>query len=136
MTVTEQPPVSQGHLLLQMLDIIEGYDMAALDPEGPDVVHIMAEAKKLAFADRLAYMGDVPDAPLAALLSKDHAERQRRRIDLGRAAPHVPPSRLRAGSETTLAVRRGRARQRRQPDPERLSTATAAAWSCRGRGSF
>ena len=100
-TVTEQPPVSQGHLLLQMLGILEGYDMAALDPEGPDAVHVMAEAKKLAFADRLAYMGDVPDAPLARLLSKDHAERQRRRIDLNHAAPHVSPGRLPAGSDTT-----------------------------------
>ena len=84
-----------------MLNIVEGYDLAALDPEGPDAVHLMAEAKKLAFADRLAYMGDVPDAPLAALLSKEHAERQRRRIDLDRAATHVSPGRLRAGSETT-----------------------------------
>ncbi|MBV9850501.1 MAG: gamma-glutamyltransferase [Armatimonadetes bacterium] len=104
-TVTEQPPVSQGHLLLQMLGIIEGFDMAALDPEGPDAVHVMAEAKKLAFADRLSYMGDVPDAPLAALLSREHADRQRRRIDLERAAPHVSPGRLpggQPGSETTF----------------------------------
>ena len=100
-TVTEQPPVSQGHLLLQMLNIIEGYDMAALDPEGPDAVHVMAEAKKLAFADRLAYMGDTPNAPISTLLSKDYAERQRRRIDLDRATVHVSPGRLPTGSDTT-----------------------------------
>ncbi len=101
-TVTEQPPVSQGCLLLQMLNILEGYDLAALDPEGPDAVHLMAEAKKLAFADRLAYLGDVPKIPLAALLSKDYAANQRKRITSG--ALQYTPGRLPVfdgGSDTT-----------------------------------
>lgn len=101
-TVTEQPPVSQGCLLLQMLNILEGYDLAALDPEGPDAVHLMAEAKKLAFADRLAYLGDVPTTPLAALLSKDYAANQRKRITPG--ASQYTPGRLPAmdgGTDTT-----------------------------------
>ena len=102
-TVTEQPPVSQGCLLLQMLNILEGYDLPALDPEGPDTVHLMAEAKKLAFADRLAYLGDVPAMPLAALLSKDYSANQRKRINVGMAAEYAP-GRLPAmdgGSDTT-----------------------------------
>ncbi|MEO7715759.1 MAG: gamma-glutamyltransferase [Capsulimonas sp.] len=92
--VTEQPPVSQGHLLLQMLNILEGFDMGALDPEGAEAVHLMAEAKKLAFADRLAYMGDTPDTPIEVLLSKAHAERQRRRINPKAAAARFSAGRL------------------------------------------
>ncbi|BDI29283.1 gamma-glutamyltransferase [Capsulimonas corticalis] len=93
-TVTEQPPVSQGHLLLQMLNMIEGFDMAALDPEGAEAVHRMAEAKKLAFADRLAYMGDVPDTPLETLISKAYAERRRDRINPKAAAARFTAGRL------------------------------------------
>ena len=104
MTVTEQPPVSQGCLLLQMLNILDGYDLAALDPEGPDAIHLMAEAKKLAFADRLTYLGDVPKTPLQTLLSKDYAAKQRTRIDLQTAAPRYSPGRLptvNGGTDTT-----------------------------------
>ena len=103
-TVTEQPPVSQGCLLLQMLNILEGYDLAALDPEGADAVHLMAEAKKLAFADRLAYLGDMPQTPLATLLSKDYAAQQRKRLSLSAAAARYSPGRLppvNGGSDTT-----------------------------------
>ncbi len=63
-----------------MLNILEGFDLGALDPEGAEAVHLMAEAKKLAFADRLAYLGDVPQTPLETLLSKDYAAQQRKRI--------------------------------------------------------
>ena len=103
-TVTEQPPVSQGCLLLQMLNILEGFDLASLDPEGVEAVHLMAEAKKLAFADRLAYLGDVPQTPLDVLLSKEYAARQRGRINPNTAAPRYSPGRLpvvNAGTDTT-----------------------------------
>ncbi len=103
-TVTEQPPVSQGCLLLQMLNILEGFDLGALDPEGAEAVHLMAEAKKLAFSDRLAYLGDVPQTPLDVLLSKDYATRQRQRINPTQAAPRYSPGRLptvNGGSDTT-----------------------------------
>ncbi len=101
-TVTEQPPVSQGCLLLQMLNILEGYDLPALDPEGADTVHLMAEAKKLAFADRLAYLGDVPETPLPTLLSKDYAASRRKRIT--QSAASYAPGRLPTidgGTDTT-----------------------------------
>ena len=102
-TVTENPPPSQGCLLLQMLQILEGFDLAALAPEGAEAIHLMAEAKKLAFADRLAYLGDGPQTPLAALLSKDYAARQRGRIT-SQAAERYSPGRLPAingGTDTT-----------------------------------
>ena len=102
-TVTEQPPVSQGCLLLQMLNILEGYDLAALDPEGADTVHLMAEAKKLAFADKLAYLGDLPKTPLLTLLSKEYAADRRKRITQTAQASYAP-GRLPAddsGSDTT-----------------------------------
>ena len=85
-TVTGQPLPSQGCLLLQMLNILEGFDLAGLDPEGAEAVHLMAEAKKLAFADRLAYLGDTPKTPLDVLLSKEYAAQQRKRINLNSAA--------------------------------------------------
>lgn len=102
-TVTEQPPVSQGHILLQMLNILEGFEPGH-DSEGAAFIHQMAEAKKLAFADRMAYMGDVPETPLDILLSKDYAARQRTRIDLDAAASGYGPGQLAdgaCGSDTT-----------------------------------
>ena len=103
-TVTENPPVSQGCLLLQMLNIVEGYDLAALDPEGPDAVHLLAEAKKLAFADRLAYLGENALGPLQTLLSKAYAAEQRKRLQLQTAAPRYSAGRLptvNGGTDTT-----------------------------------
>ena len=93
-TVWGQPPPSQGHVLLEMLQIAEGFDLAAHSPESADTVHALAEAKKLAFSDRLAFMGDVPQAPLATLLSKDYARQQRGRIQPHAAAHRFSPGRL------------------------------------------
>ncbi len=93
-TVYGQPPPSQGHVLLEMLLIAEGFDLPALSPESADTVHALAEAKKLASSDRLAYMGDVPETPLATLLSKDYARQQRGRIQPHAAAHRFSPGRL------------------------------------------
>lgn len=104
-TVLEQPPVSQGHILLQILNILEGFDVASMHPEGATLIHIMAEAKKLAFADRMAYMGDRAGVPLSALLSKDYAAQQRNRINAAQAAERCRAGRLPTsgnyGSDTT-----------------------------------
>jgi gamma-glutamyltranspeptidase len=87
-TVYETPPVSQGFLLLEELNIVEGFDLAALGHNTADAIHLMVEAKKLAFADRLAYLGDPSRVavPLAELLSPERAARQRARIAPRRAA--------------------------------------------------
>lgn len=87
LTVYETAPPSQGFLLLEQLNVLEGFDLAALSPVGADRVHLLVEAKKLAFADRNRYAGD-PAAvrwPLDELISKAHAARRRGEIDPRRA---------------------------------------------------
>src|SRR5205823_1000259 len=73
---------SQGPVLLEALNILEGLDLRTAGHNSPDYVHTVAEALLLAFADREAYIGDPRqvDVPLAGLLSKAYAARQRARI--------------------------------------------------------
>ncbi|HKF37000.1 MAG TPA: gamma-glutamyltransferase [Ktedonobacteraceae bacterium] len=88
--VYEFPPNTQGIAALEMLNIIEGYDLKALGHQTAPYLHILLEAKKLAFADRDSYVSD-PDfvnVPVDRLLSKSYAERQRQRIDLKKATPY------------------------------------------------
>lgn len=84
-TVYTTAPPSQGFILLEMLNILEGFPPEAwASAEG---VHRAVEAKKLAFADRLAYIGDprFVKNPMAALLDKGYAARRRAQIDPTRA---------------------------------------------------
>ncbi|NLH99062.1 MAG: gamma-glutamyltransferase [Chthonomonadales bacterium] len=98
MTIHAQPPVSQGVILVEMLNILEGYDLAAWGFGTPRCVHAMVEAKKLAFADRIAMLGDperVADMS-SVLASKDFAARRRSRLDMshaGSADPEPEPGR-------------------------------------------
>ncbi len=81
-TVAKTGPWGQGPVLLQALSLLKGFDIAAMDPVGADFVHVVTEAKKLAYADREAYYGD-PDfaeVPLEALLSDDYAAARRKLI--------------------------------------------------------
>jgi gamma-glutamyltranspeptidase/glutathione hydrolase len=108
-TVWNVPPVSQGHVLLEMLNIVEGYDLAALGWNQPETIHLMVEAKKIAFADRLRYSGDLRagiDTPLDRLLSKEHAEEARGWIDANHAMREAPRLRelAQAGGDTTLVT--------------------------------
>ncbi|RPI43012.1 MAG: gamma-glutamyltransferase [Betaproteobacteria bacterium] len=82
-TVYETAPPSQGFLVLEQLNILEGFDLAKLAPFGAERIHLLAEAKKLAFADRNRYAGDPAyvDWPLERLISKEHAARRRVEID-------------------------------------------------------
>ncbi len=82
-TVYETAPPSQGFLVLEQLNILEGYDLASLPAFGAERIHLLVEAKKLAFADRNRYAGDPAyiDWPLARLISKAHAARRRAEID-------------------------------------------------------
>jgi len=80
-------PPSQGFLVLEQLNILEGFDLAALAPYSPERMHLLIEAKKLAFADRNRYAGDPSFVkwPLDTLISKQHATQRRAEIDLRQA---------------------------------------------------
>ncbi len=86
-SVHQNPPNCQGITMLLALNILRGFDFGGLSIDDPDVVHLQIEALKLAFADRFAFVGDPDriDVPVDDLLSEDHAQRQRLRIDMGQA---------------------------------------------------
>jgi gamma-glutamyltranspeptidase/glutathione hydrolase len=86
--VYELPPNSQGIAALQTLNILEGYDLRAMGYNSPEALHVMVEAKKLAFEDRAKFYADPAFAkiPLTGLLSKSYAAERRKLISLTRAA--------------------------------------------------
>ncbi len=92
--VTFAPPSSGGVHVAQMLNILEHFELAKFDP--PTRLHVIAEAMKLAFADRAHWLGDPDFAPVPrGLVSKDYAATLARRIDLHRASEvpsHGQPS--------------------------------------------
>jgi gamma-glutamyltranspeptidase/glutathione hydrolase len=95
--VLEMPPNTQGITALEMLNLLEGYDVKALGHNTAPYLHLLVEAKRLAFADRDAWIGDLASMPKAALdrmLSKEYAASRRREIDAGRAANEYAPLRL------------------------------------------
>ena len=98
--VWEIPPNSSGIVALMMLNILEGYDIASMGHNSAEAIHLMTEAKKLAFADRDRYVADA-DAntlPTAALISKAYAEQRRALIDRSHASETI-----RAGDPTDNA---------------------------------
>ena len=101
-TVYEAPPNSSGHILLQELNIMEQFDLPGLGCNTAESIHLMVEAKKLAFSDREAYVADPDyvDVPLAGLLSKEYGRERAGLIDPERAAAAVAagnPWRYQAG---------------------------------------
>lgn len=109
-TVCQTAPPSQGFLMLEQLNLLEGFDLASLDPFGPDRLHLLIEAKKLAFADRNRHAGDPDfvDWPLQRLISKEHAAARRREIDPRRArTPNGVLAGERGGDTSYFAVADG-----------------------------
>jgi gamma-glutamyltranspeptidase / glutathione hydrolase len=101
--VYECPPNSQGFVMLEALNILEGYDLKAMGRNSAPYLHAVTEALKLSFADRNTYVGDpkfVPNIPMAALLSKEYAAARRTQIDPNRAIVGEPaagdPARMKA----------------------------------------
>jgi gamma-glutamyltranspeptidase / glutathione hydrolase len=86
--IYELPPNGQGIAALEMLNILEDYDLAGLGRESVEYWHLLIEAKKLAYADLTAHLADPAfyPVPVEEILSKEHAARQRGRIDLRRAS--------------------------------------------------
>jgi gamma-glutamyltranspeptidase/glutathione hydrolase len=83
------PPSSGGVHIVQILNILEGFPIGFLGAGGAETIHLMAEAMKLAYADRSAYLGDpdLVDVPVAALTSKAYAAHLRGLIGRNRARP-------------------------------------------------
>ena len=96
-TLATSPICTGGENLLHILNILDGYDLAKAGYMSPQGVHLMLEAMKLSFADRLAYVTDpeVHPVPLKGLISKDYAAENRNRINPSMAMPwikgKVPP---------------------------------------------
>jgi gamma-glutamyltranspeptidase/glutathione hydrolase len=82
-TLCKPGPWSQGPVFLQQLALLKGFDLAAMDPMGPDFIHTQVECAKLALADREAWYGDpdVHNVPLQSLLSDDYNAARRGLIE-------------------------------------------------------
>ena len=98
------PPTGGGIHLIQILNILEGYDVAGLGFGTCDGIHLLAEALKIAFADRAAATGDPAfvDVPVARLIAKDYAAARRSEIDMAKAGTPAPA--VGAGSPNTTHV--------------------------------
>jgi len=100
--VFELPPNGQGVAALQMLNLLEGFDLRAMGRNSVEALHVMIEAKKLAFEDRARFYADPAfhRTPLAWLLSKDYARERRALIKTDRAARVVEPGQPPAPQDT------------------------------------
>ncbi len=112
-TIYEAPPNSSGHALLEELSIIETFDIASMGYLSAEAVHIMVEAKRLALADREAYMADPDfvDVPLQGLIAKEYAAERAGLIDPERYAPIViegDPWKYTGRARPVSSSRRGR----------------------------
>jgi gamma-glutamyltranspeptidase/glutathione hydrolase len=94
-TLHELPPNTQGFVALEMLNILEGYDVKRMGHNSVDYLHAYIEAKRIAFADRRAFLADpghvAPDL-VATLISKSYAAERRKEIDPRRAATRYDPA--------------------------------------------
>jgi gamma-glutamyltranspeptidase/glutathione hydrolase len=97
------PPSSGGAVLVQALNILEGFDLAAHRAGSAPAMHLVTEAMKLAFADRAAYMGDSDfvDVPIGRIVSREYAKTQRARINANRATEIRAPGKLPNDAGTT-----------------------------------
>ena len=104
--VWELPPNGQGIAALQMLNILEGYDIASMGFGSAEYIHVFTEAKKLAFEDRAKYYADpfFSKTPVAQLLSKKYAAERRKLINLDKAAKIYDPGRIEAANTIYLTV--------------------------------
>ena len=102
--VYELPPNTQGVAALQMLQLLEAYDLAAMGHNTADYLHVMAEAKKLAFEDRARFYADPAfyDTPLSGLISEEYADERRQLISMDevlQTPPHGDPRRFAVATE-------------------------------------
>ncbi len=90
--VWELPPNGQGIAALQILNMLEQFDLSAMQHDSAEYVHLFTEAKKLAFEDRAKYYADPAfnDLPVQQLISKDYAKKRVKLIDENKAGKHYP----------------------------------------------
>lgn len=86
--VYELPPNGQGAMVLEMLNILEDYDLKALGHNSADYMHLIIEAKKAAFSDRAKYIADpdFADLPINKIISKEYAKERRKIINMEKAS--------------------------------------------------
>jgi gamma-glutamyltranspeptidase/glutathione hydrolase len=98
------PPPCQGIAVLQMLNILEGYDLKKMGPRSPDYWHLFVEAKKLAYADRARFYAD-PEfgkRPINDLISKSYAAERRKLIDMKKGMTKVDHGDPKLGKSDTV----------------------------------
>jgi gamma-glutamyltranspeptidase/glutathione hydrolase len=104
--VWELPPNGQGMAALQILNILEGFDIASMGFGSAEYIHVFTEAKKLAFEDRAKYYADpvFSEIPVSQLLSKKYAVERRKLINPARAASIYDSGTIEAGNTVYLTV--------------------------------
>lgn len=106
--VYELPPSGQGIAALQILNLLEGYDVASMGFGSAEYLHVLTEAKKLAFEDRAKFYADMDfvDVPVETLISKSYANDRRQLIDLSKASTSLPAgdAKLEAGDTIYMTV--------------------------------
>ena len=104
-TICELPPNGQGITALEMLNILEGFDIGEMGHNSPEYLHCLIEAKKIAFGDRDSFVADpeFESIPVDRLLSKEYAGKRRAKIDIRRAMSAPVPS-WRANNSDTVFV--------------------------------
>lgn len=109
-TIISCPPASSGGThIVQLLNMVENYDLKAMGDNTPESWHVWAESMKQAFADRAEYMGDTAyvKVPLKGLTSKEYAKELVKKIDLEKAGKDIKigdPSKYESGSTTHFSV--------------------------------
>ena len=105
-TVWELPPNGQGIAALQMLNILEGFDISAMGFGSAEYIHVFTEAKKLAFEDRARYYADpvFSSIPVSVLLSKKYAVERRKLINPEKAAKIYDSGKIEAGNTVYMTV--------------------------------
>jgi gamma-glutamyltranspeptidase/glutathione hydrolase len=104
--VWELPPNGQGIAVLQMLNILEGFDIASMGFGSSQYIHVLTEAKKLAFEDRAKYYADpvFSVTPVAQLISKKYAAERRKLINPEKAAKIYDSGKADAANTVYLTV--------------------------------
>ena len=107
--ITSPPPSSGGLTVVNMLNILEGFDVAKMGRSSSDFLHVFLESQKLAFSDRNKFMADSDfvNVPMAGMIDKKYAAERRKLIDMEKANNAVKfgdPAKYSAGSTTSFSV--------------------------------